>query len=156
MELLERVFKYGRERPGATAVRQVWPTAGPVVSFVALSQAIETLSKQLKSNLPGGAVVIVRGGNSPQYLIAYLAVLAAGMTVFPLPADLAAPEILSAAQRSGAAAMMCLGDCAIDPFGTSHAFEILGAPAVITTQPTWKPSDLGVSMLLLSSGTTAT
>ena len=169
MELLERVFKYGRERPGATAVRQVWPTAGPDVSFAALSLAIETLSRQLKSDLPGGAVVIVRGGNSPRYLIAYLAVLQAGMTVFPLPADLAAPEILSAAQRSGAAAMICLGGCSIDPFGSSHPCEILGVSSALATQLngmptptsaagrlTWKPSDLGVSMLLLSSGTTAT
>ena len=169
MELLERVKKHAAQRPGATAVRQVWPTAGPAISFAALSQAIETLSRQLKSNLPGGAVVIVRGGNSPQYLTAYLAVLQAEMTVFPLPADLAGPEMLSAAQRSGAAAMIGLGNCSIDPFGTSHAFEIPGAPAVLAAQLngtptsssahgrlTWKPNDLGVSMLLLSSGTTAT
>ena len=156
MELLERVFRCGRQRPGATAVRQVWPTAGPAVSFAALSQAIETLSNQLKSNLPGGAVVIVRGGNSPQHLAAYLAVLAARMSVFPLPADLAGPEMLSAAQRSWAAAMILLGNGPVDPFGTSHAFEILGAPAVLATQPSWKSTDLGVSMLLLSSGTTAT
>ncbi|HEX5243738.1 MAG TPA: class I adenylate-forming enzyme family protein [Tepidisphaeraceae bacterium] len=169
MELLERVFRNARERPGATAVAQVWPTAGPKVSFAALTQAIEALANQLKAALPGGAVVMVRGGNSPQYLAAYLAVLQAGMTVFPLPADLAGREMVGAAQRSGAAAMICLGDFPIDPFGTSQASEILGARAVFATQPnetptsssalghpTWKPADLGTSMLLLSSGTTAT
>lgn len=169
MELLERVFGQGRQRPGAAAVRQVWPVAGSVVSFAALSQAIATLANQLKATLPGGAVVIVRGGNSPQYLVAYLAVLAAEMTVFPLPIDLAEPELLSAAQRSGAAAMISLGDCPIEPFASLRACEILGARAAFATRPngtptsssalqrtSWKPSDLGVSMLLLSSGTTAT
>ena len=156
MELLERVFRHGRERPHAAAVRQIWPNSKPAITFAALSPAIEKLARELNAALPGEAVVIVRGGNSPQYLAVYLAVLQAGMTVFPLPPDLAGPEMLSAAQRSGAAAMISLGDCPIDPFSTPHAFEILGTPAVLATQPSWKPADLGVSMLLLSSGTTAT
>ena len=155
MELLERVHRNGRQRLDATAVRQVWPSAGQGITFDALSRAVDDLAALLKKVLPGGAVVIVRGGNRPQYLAAYLAVLEAEMTVFPLPADLAGPEMLSAAERSGAAAMICLADHPIDPFGTSQSCEILGAPAVLATQPSWEPSDLGVSMLLLSSGTTA-
>jgi len=65
---------------------------------------VEGLARRLPQQLPAGSVVMLCSGNRPQYTAAFLAVLAAGMTVFPVAPDIAGPELLSAGQRSGAAA----------------------------------------------------
>ena len=54
--------------------------------------------------------VMLCSGNRPEFTAAFLAILAAGMTVFPIAPDIAAPELLSAGQRSGANAVSLVGN----------------------------------------------
>ena len=101
---------------------------------------------------------MVCSGNRAEYIAAFLGTLAAGMTVFPIAPDSAGREIFSAAERSGAAAMIGIGQPTL-PVSTAYRdaspLNELSADATLYANPTGATRhQWGPSLLLLSSGTT--
>src|SRR5260221_10946128 len=80
------------------------------------------------------------------------------MAVFPVAPDIAGPELLSAARRSRAAAIITIGQSipsAREAFTSASPFRELAADALLHTQPPWQTArDSEPALLLLSSGTT--
>jgi acyl-CoA synthetase (AMP-forming)/AMP-acid ligase II len=160
LRLLERLHMHALERPNAIALRQAWPDSGATLTWGQLSENVRDLANRLAAALPAGAVVMLCSGNRPPYVSAYLAILQAKMGVFPVAPDLAEVEMIDAARRCGAAAMIVLGNEQCLPRAGFTRKAALGDPtgdAFLLTDPPWKMrDDAGVCMLLLSSGTTAT
>ena len=80
------------------------------------------------------------------------------MTVFPIAPDIAGPELLSAGQRSGATALLAIGQPALPVSSAFHSGKpvpLCGVDAILHEYPEWetRPSR-GPALLLLSSGTT--
>src|SRR4051794_4662896 len=124
--LLERVTEYAAARPRAVAVRQVdaTPTPHPVLTYGELVTATRVVAAYLQSRLPADGAVLLARPNTADFHITFLALLALGRTVFPLPPDLAPTELLTAARKSGATALV----------GTDPSVEIL-APVLPVTIP---------------------
>lgn len=72
-----------------------------------LERRVRTLADALQSQLPRGAVVGSLADNSPHWLIADLALHAAGMIHVPLPAFFTNEQIAHAMRASGMAALIC-------------------------------------------------
>ncbi|HEX4796235.1 MAG TPA: class I adenylate-forming enzyme family protein [Humisphaera sp.] len=158
LRLIERIHEAAVRGGDRVAVRQVWPSGGQAISYRELSESIHRVAEYLRRALPRDGVVLLSCSNRPAYLPAFLGVLEAGMAVFPVAPDLAAAELLDAARRCGAAAMLSAG-CA-DPllggaFAEAQSADVLGGEFILSHRPAWPArSDLGSAMLLLSSGTT--
>src|SRR5689334_21527644 len=69
------------------------------LNFTEVSSIARGLALLLRQHFPPGSAVILCSPNRPQFLPAFLGILEAQMTVFPLAPDLAGPEMLAAAQR---------------------------------------------------------
>ena len=160
LRLMEHLQGHAIAWPDAVAIEQVWPRSGASLTWNELLSDVNHLSEHLAQTVRPGAVVLLSSANRPQYVSAYLAILHAGMTVFPVAPDLTETELLDAARRSSAAAAItiCGRGFLIGPhFQQQTKWERFGPDATIFIRPTWDThhSDV-VSMLLLSSGTTAT
>jgi len=157
--LLEQLENHAREQPDSIAVQQVWPASGESLTWQQLLTEVKRLSEQFSAMLPAGAVVLLCCGNRPQYIAAYLGVLHAKMTVFPVAPDLTEAELLDAAKRSAAAGAIALVPWQFlseEHFQQRSDFGQMGN-GIIFTKPKWPVREAASgSMLLLSSGTTAT
>jgi long-chain acyl-CoA synthetase len=158
--LLQRLEMHAKERPDALALRQAWPKSGASWTWSQLRQRVEGFCDHLINALPAGSIVMLCSGNCPEYVAAYLAILKTKMSVFPVAPDLAEPEMLDAATRSGAAAMIAIGQREVafkGHFQQHVAFQNRHRDVELWFQPCWHiRENAGVCMLLLSSGTTAT
>jgi acyl-CoA synthetase (AMP-forming)/AMP-acid ligase II len=161
--LLEQLWTHaerGGERVAVRCLRRAGadPESG-AISYASLAGLTRNVARELAGRLPSGATVILCSGNKIGFLPAFLGILEAKMTALPLASDLAGPEMLAAARRSGAAGMIVLGarlslagefDCQTTLADISDGH----AGATLWTEPHWPVRrDLGTSMLLLSSGT---
>ncbi|MDB5300191.1 MAG: hypothetical protein JWO87_1854, partial [Phycisphaerales bacterium] len=156
--LIDKLQLHAAQRPGDFAVRQMVPRDGLTLTWHELARRVDVLAGTLRRDLPPGGAVMLCSGNRPEYTVAFLGCLAAGMTVFPVAPDIAGPELLSAAQRSKAAGLVAIGQAipaAREVFTTAAPFHDLGPDAVLHTLPQWGiPPSTGPALLLLSSGTT--
>ncbi|MDB5329081.1 MAG: putative fatty-acid--CoA ligase [Phycisphaerales bacterium] len=156
--LIDKLRSHAAARPDAVAVRQVVPREGLALTWRELARRVDALAAALRRELPGGAVVMLCSGNRPEYTVAFLGCLAAGMTVFPVAPDIAGPELLAAARRSNAGGMVTIGQAIPalrEVFSSAGAFHELAPDAVLHSLPQWEtPPGSGPALLLLSSGTT--
>lgn len=160
LHLIDRLSDHARHRPEAIAVQQVdRPPSQPwAYTWRQVHERVESLSVRLREVLPPGAVVLLCCPNRPDFWLAYLACLAADLTVFPLSPDAAVPELQQAVSRSAPAATMA---------GDSFASLLIAAlPHRIATveleaglslwaaRGSMPRQHRGAGMLLQSSGTT--
>ncbi|MHC5027867.1 MAG: class I adenylate-forming enzyme family protein [Planctomycetota bacterium] len=156
--VLAELDRSGRTSPGAAAVSYLGrcDDAWPDLSAGDLRRAVASVAAELEASVAPGGIVLLAGPNQCEFVAAFLGILRAGLTVFPVYPTLPAAEIQRAAQRSNAAAMI----------GTPGAIEAVG-DAVATT---WelhalthaarqddrapKTDGTGAALLLQSSGTT--
>lgn len=149
--LLSRLAAHVAERPDSQAYRL--GSAG-ALTYGELGGAVASLASLLQRQLPPGAVVVLSCGNRLEYPIAFLGILAAGCTAFPISPDAADVEMLRAAAESNALGV--IGDeRAISLLGASTRIAIPIAGVRSNTEGLLQPSSTG-DLLLQSSGTTAT
>lgn len=156
LRLIDQFEHRARQSPHAPAIRLVEsPAAAPrVVSRGELAAWLRALSSHLAERLAPGGVVLICAPNQPEFTTAFLASLAAGLRAFPVSPDLAEPELLSAAERAGATAVIGAGP-AISRLGTRMKVTVSldNIPRLTPRDMTARPHDTG-GLLLLSSGTT--
>lgn len=158
MRVLERLQYHARTRPDATALCCVEQVDGRThaLSYRQYHAAVTTTADAIRRATPDDATVIIQLPNGIEYPVAYLAVLAAGRTVFPLHPALTAREVAHAAEQTGARWIISAGE-AIQGFTRITPDQI--ADWITEAGRTASPS-MGLSrhaagaMLLQSSGTT--
>jgi acyl-CoA synthetase (AMP-forming)/AMP-acid ligase II len=149
--LLSRLAAHVAERPASQAYRL--GSAG-ALTYGELGSEVASLASLLQRHLPPGAVVVLSCGNQLEYPIAFLGILAAGCTAFPISPGAADVEILRAADEAKASGV--IGDeRAIALLGASTRIAIPVAGVRSNIDGLLRPSSSG-DLLLQSSGTTAT
>jgi acyl-CoA synthetase (AMP-forming)/AMP-acid ligase II len=147
--LLNRLAQHAAERPDAPAYSAA---AAGSISWRELASRAAAVADALRQQLSPGAVVILSCGNQLEYPIAFLGILAAGCTAFPIYPTAAGAELLRAAKDSSAVSII----------GDDRAMRLLG-PSVkfvlpITSLPSGGHSAIDQNstgdLLLQSSGTT--
>ena len=154
--LIDRFMQRARREPDAPAIRQVESACAPerVISRGELAAWTAAVASRLAGTVPAGGVVLICACNQPEFTAAFLGTLSAGLRAFPVSPDLAEPELVSAAERSAAAAVV----------GTDTSLAALGARVPLKVRvddvahlppiaPPARPHETG-GLLLLSSGTT--
>ena len=126
------------------------PATGPMPAYIVpcgesltyrqLADRAFVLADELRSTISAGSVIILSCPNRLEFPIAFLAILAADCTVFPVSPDAADVELKRAAAESGAVAIIA------DNSGTG------GSPVFPTKNTGGPPVTPG--LLLQSSGTT--
>ncbi len=126
--------------------------------FGELGRAVAALAEQIRAAAPQSGVVILSCSNQLRYPVAFLAVLEAGCSVFPISPQAADSELRRAAEESGAAGV--IGDeRAVAVIGATARFALpinrilLHEPAANSSQMTSSQGAIG-DLLLHSSGTT--
>ncbi len=167
--LLDQLDHHARRAPGSAAISVVKSSAvespamsavelpeAPtwVITYAELSKAVGAMAATLARDIPMGAVVLLSCPNEPEFIVVFLAALRAGTKVFPLSPDLTAPELVSAAKQSSAAAVI----------GSGRVIATVRAivPRAIPLQDVMRQDNApvpdrghgGGGLLLLSSGTT--
>src|SRR5437016_5752594 len=99
-ELLARLRRHAEERRSACAYREAG--GGRSLNYGELAAAVDALAMSLRARLEAGSVVILSSANRIEYPVAFLGVLAAGCTVFPVSAEAADAELMRAAEESRA------------------------------------------------------
>src|SRR5688572_14539890 len=102
--LLEQFEVHARQQATAPALVTVAPacSAERSLTYAQLHELVFACTASLRRDAPAGSVVLLCAPNQPQLVIAFLAVLAANLTVFPVHPGLSAVELRSLAERSGA------------------------------------------------------
>ncbi|HZL34375.1 MAG TPA: fatty acid--CoA ligase family protein [Tepidisphaeraceae bacterium] len=159
LQLLQKLRLHAKRQGDRPAIRQVIPADGRTpLTWSHLLNQVDTLSSALHKRLPAGGILMLCSQNRADYTTVFLAALAANLTVFPIAPDIAPPELLSAAGRAGAAAILSIAQPTISTSGAfagSAAFPEAGPDALLHTRPRWPLSAAhGPALLLLSSGTT--
>jgi acyl-coenzyme A synthetase/AMP-(fatty) acid ligase len=92
--LAEYVLRAGSEVPEKAALSIVSQNGAEVWSYARLTQAVRgTAAGLLSQGLVPGDIVLMRLGNTPDFPVAYLGALAAGLVPVPTAAALTAPEV---------------------------------------------------------------
>jgi acyl-CoA synthetase (AMP-forming)/AMP-acid ligase II len=147
--LLNRLAQHAAERLDAPAY---CASAAGSISWRKLASGAAAVANSLRQQLSPGTVVILSCGNQLEYPIAFLGILAAGCTAFPISPTAADAELLRAANDSSAVAVIG-DDRALRLLGPSAKFALpitslpSGGQATIHQNPTG-------DLLLQSSGTT--
>jgi acyl-CoA synthetase (AMP-forming)/AMP-acid ligase II len=159
LRLLQQLEENARIAGDGTAVQSVGHEPSVRITRRQLCDQTLALAHALRHSTPRGRPIILNYPNRPEFIAAFLGVLAADGVLFPVAADASAPELTGAIQRSGAAAH--IGDK--NAIGAiTHLFDRIDPlpqvsdTAVLLTGPR-SPSVRhleGPSLLLQSSGTT--
>lgn len=158
LRLLDDLRTHARRRPDAPALVPVGGRADAPWTFGELDRRVAELATVLRERIAADSTILLCCPNRPSFHAAFLGALLTGDTVFPIAPESAAPELESAARRSGAAAAMVMGDLAalLRPlFSQAESLSALGSDAVLLTGPAWPArAGGGPALLLQSSGTT--
>jgi acyl-CoA synthetase (AMP-forming)/AMP-acid ligase II len=130
--ILDRLRRHASDSPDTLALREV--ASGEAMTWSDLSVAVDEFAAGLATDLPKDSVVMLRLPNGCDFHVAFLGVLAAGMTAFPVPHELTRAEFDAAAAKSSACAVIDSG-LGITPLDHRSAGD-------------------GPALLLQSSGTT--
>lgn len=159
LQLIERLWEHAHGRPDGPAVRHWDALEGEhIITYGQLHAEVNALARRILRELLGDATILLCYPNQLEYVIAFYAAVSAGATVFPVYPQSSDTELIMAARRSGAVAVM----------GTDHAQQVLQAIGVASLSyavgdgaPGGEPAggDLdglsdGARLLLQSSGTT--
>src|SRR4051812_8323683 len=157
LRLLEHFARRASDAPGRLALRQIESPAAPerAVTRGELARWVRALSARLAQSVAPGGVVLVSAPNQPEFTAAFLAVLAAGLRAFPVSPELAQPELISAAKRSNAAAVIGT-DSSIESLRdvVQLALRLDDLPGLSDVAAYPERSHATGGLLLLSSGTT--
>lgn len=172
MQLIDRFLHHARVRPGAVALRGVGcpDQTDRVVTYGGLARAIGDLARRLRAEVCPGSVVLISIPNEPEFAVALLAVYSAGAAAFPLHPNLTQAELITAARRSSAVAIIGAGAgdvlaaldsmsvvrIACDPVSEVTAESPLEPTARVSCDDSPVPREWSAtaSLLLQSSGTT--
>lgn len=157
MRVFERLQQHAQTQPDAVAFNLVArPSSGMAsLSYRQYARAVAHVANAIQSTTPDDAVILIQLPNSLTYPVAYLAILAAGRTAFPLHPALTRHEVAEAAKKT----------CAKWVISDSEAVDGVTpiTPEQVTRWITESLSDstiprlsghAGGNMLLQSSGTT--
>lgn len=149
LRLLQQLRAHADLRPDDPALRAAGSDRS--TTWRELAERVDVVALELGRHVPPGRLIILQYPNSPDYICAFLAVLAAGCAVFPVACDVAETELL--AHTAGAtAALSALSDR--DGFRESCILADV-AQTTLMTEPTWSPREVaGPGLVLHSSGTT--
>jgi len=158
LRILEDLHRNAVAFPTAPALVSVGHSAREATNYRQLDDQVGRIAAAIRARVPGG-VVLLCYPNRPQFVSAFLGILAAERMLFPLAADLAAPELAAAARRSSAAAAIVAGDFAAafnGVFKSAVPFPEAADDVLLLTEPDWRALPATAPALLLhSSGTTA-
>ena len=153
LRVIDRLMSHGN-RP---AVRGAGSNAADL-TYGELARRVDGLVTRLRGALPGGAAVLLCYPNRADYLCAFLAVLAAEDSLFPVPRESTAPELARAVEHCSAAAAIISRDLLPSIGNLFHAMcplPELAEDAVLLTGSPWPSArGSGSGLLLQSSGTT--
>jgi acyl-CoA synthetase (AMP-forming)/AMP-acid ligase II len=157
LRLIEQFERRARRHPDAPAIRQVATSDSParLVTRGELAAWTAAVASRLAEAVAPGGTVLICAPNQPEFTAAFLAALAAGLRAFPVSPDLAEPELIAAAQRSSAAAV--IGTDASLAVLAPHVPRRIGideVPGIIRNAPAAARAHDTGGLLLLSSGTT--
>ena len=110
--LLERLFQHAKSQADSPA----YQAASGSLTYGALAEQVGGLAGTLHREFAPGSVIILSCPNQLHFPIAFLGILAAGCAVFPISAEAADAELLTAAVDADAVAVI----------GDSRAVELLG------------------------------
>jgi len=159
LDLFAQLRRHAEQRGCEDALRVIGPMAGahPPVSWAALCEQTFAASAWLDTHLPADAVVMLLSPNRPRVVPAFLGLLAAGHTVFPVDAALTLHEIQDLIERADVSAVIVDESlrAKVKNLATrtiSLATLIDGSPRAHDTPPLDRSDDAW--LLLQSSGTT--
>lgn len=111
MDLIQHVASHAERRPDAVAYREVTnaPATARSVTYAQLARSVDDFAATIRTQFPVGSTLVVRIPNTCDYPAAFLGTLAAGCAAFPVPADIAEPELRSAIEQSQAVAVVGTG-----------------------------------------------
>jgi long-chain acyl-CoA synthetase len=149
--LLARLVTHAAQRPNSQAYRLGSTNA---LTYEQLHRGVVALAALLQRRVQPGGVIILSCTNNLEYPVAFLGILAAGCTVFPISPDAADIEMIRAAKESNAAGVI----------GDERAVSLLASPVPLAMSISELPKSSDVlptsmpcgDLLLQSSGTTAT
>lgn len=158
LRLLQDLDSHARTRSLAPAIYGAGQDQ-PAFTWETLRDRVASVADTLQREAPAGGTVLLCGPNCPEYIAAFLGVLAAGDTLFPISCESAGPELASAARRCLAGAAIVEGQAAsaLAPyFERARPFSAFSNSAWLLSGPKWNAATGGEGALLLqSSGTTA-
>src|SRR4051812_38318457 len=102
MRLLEKLTEHARRSPEAVALWEV--ARGGGVRWQELAESVATTAAAISGAVEPGEVVLLVCPNDARFVVAFLAVLAAGARVFPVSVESTSAELRAAAARSEAVA----------------------------------------------------
>lgn len=105
LQIIERLSDHARIKPGATALHEL-DGATRSLTYAELWTAIGVVAERIATQCPERPVVLISLPNRLEFPTAFLGVLAAGGTAFPLHPRLTDDERRTAARRSGANAVI--------------------------------------------------
>lgn len=157
MQLLDKLQHHASHRPDAVALAHVERDGQTAETFTYFEyhRAVARVAEAIGRATPAGAVVLIQMPNALTYPVAFLGVLAAGRTLFPLHPALTPYEVGVAAKIAGAGWI-------IGGAGATPGVETITPKQVaswISTKPEPPQKSPGfntakATMLLQSSGTT--
>lgn len=104
MELLERLARHATDSRERVAVHEV---AGErSITYGELYERAKSFAERLREVVAPGSVVMQCAPNVMEFHVAFFGVLLAGCSVFPFSPDAVEPELVRAAEKSGAAAVI--------------------------------------------------
>ncbi len=151
LSLMQRLLDHAVARGGEIAYRMA--ADGHSLTYRDLVGAIAAFSERVRAKAAPRSVLILSASNRLQYPVAFLGILAAGCSVFPVAPEAADAELLRAAQESRAAGII----------GDERAVNVLGAQLPFSCPIDHVPlsgagspasTSFSGSLLLQSSGTT--
>jgi acyl-CoA synthetase (AMP-forming)/AMP-acid ligase II len=108
LRLLESLDDHATRMPHEPAVRQVAPASAgaQALTHADLARRVWGMAERLTRELSAGEVVLLSCPNDAQFVVSFLAILAAGAKVFPVSPELTEPELIAAAEQTSAAAVV--------------------------------------------------
>lgn len=104
LRLLEALSRHASERPDARAHIEL--ASGRRMTWSQLRDATTAMAKRVRDAVPTGSVLALCMANASDFTAAFLGILDARCSVFPVSADITAPELQAAIESSGAAAIV--------------------------------------------------
>jgi len=161
LRLLEQLDSHAIRHGSTEAVCSVGREPTIKLSWQQLRDRTFDIGRIIRDRVINNRAVVLHYPNHPEFIPAFLGVLAADGILFPVAADASAPELISAIQRSGAGAVIADAN-SIETIGElfdqAEPLPQLSETAVLFHTPKFParpPSLPGPSLLLQSSGTTA-
>lgn len=160
-EILDRVVRTSRATPDRTAYSDA--RSGHAVSYSELWRRAREASSHLRDRAPAPGPAILRVGNTIEFAVWFLALLASDVAAFPVAPSVPHAEVERLAQQSAAGTLVSLvngtvtiGPPPTDGGGNQHSsIAESNASIVPSARPSTHAAPPRSGLLLVSSGTTS-